>query len=367
MNTIVQELDCLRANLLRVMLSSNVARSIFLDRALRLWFFFLASFSLNIILAATIPIWLIALGPLIFGIPHLFSVVRYLPAVASVAGKGEHSFQRRLRYLGVFLLFMAPLLRAFHFPHLVGGLSNSWELIAGVVIAVFIATHRWFREPSGLLAGLFALGPFASGAFLGLLILASWKMPLLTLGILAFAHNFIAFVIWVKSAKNSRERVVATAALALFAFGTCLFFTHFLDPIAAFGTRFPDPAGVMLSPFALSNEFFPATSDYSIMMKIISAYAFGQAMHYFVWLKAIPEQVLERQTPLSFSQSWRAFREDVGNYLPAVAVLLSIGGIVALFLFRLEMLHTLYISFATSHGYLELAALPFALEWRGRT
>jgi len=359
MNTVVLELDSLRSTLLRFMMKSTIARSIFVDRALRLGFSFVVSFATSLILAAICPIWMIVLGPLVLGIPHLFSVVRYLPALPYGGQNSQRSAQRRLRYGGAVLIFAVGIVR--HFPiHHSLGIPNFWEIVSGIALILIVA-GAGIVGARGALRSM-ARDTVASLAILSLLALASWMRPLLTLGALAFGHNLIAFVIWVRMAKNAAELRVALLALGMFCVATFAFFTHVLDPIAALGSRIPDPRGILFDPFVIANQIFPSNRDVSLLPSLLSAYAFGQSMHYFVWLKVIPEQSLVRKTPLSFGQSLRAWHRESGWILTSCAIALSVLSIGALFVFNWETLRSLYLALASSHGYLEIAALPFGLR-----
>lgn len=72
-------LDLIRIKILQISMKYSIFKKIFEYRPYRLFAFFMFSFSFNIILAFNAPLWALLFGPLILGVPHLISSVRYLP------------------------------------------------------------------------------------------------------------------------------------------------------------------------------------------------------------------------------------------------------------------------------------------------
>jgi hypothetical protein len=337
---ILARLDSVRASLLRLTLSFDFARSIFRSRADRLFFFFILSCVSSFFLATLVPIWLIAVAPLILGVPHLFAGFRYVPKLSSLDG-------RMWIRLGAFLSFAVSLLRLFHFQTL---LINDWEILAA---AIFVAIAL-LKTPKRYLAG--------AGLFLTV-IAGSWYFPLWTLSLLAFAHNFVAFVFWYQAAKSREERHTVLRSLAIFSFTSALILAGVGDRFGLWGLL---PQGWVFDPDFLVQGIFPAGDGMNAVWvgRILSAYAFGQSVHYFVWLKAVPEQVARQRVPLSFVQSGRELRKDLGPWLSWAAVAMSLASIAMIAWFSLESLRNFYLAISTAHGYFELAALPFILKWR---
>ena len=91
------------------------------------------------------------------------------------------------------------------------------------------------------------------------------------------------------------------------------------------------------------------------------AYAFGQSLHYFVWLRAIPDQYLYRSVPVTFRQSLGLFRRDFSK-LGGTMILVTVSagvlvGLAALLLAAGETARLIYLSVASWHGYLEITGL----------
>jgi hypothetical protein len=126
-----------------------------------------------------------------------------------------------------------------------------------------------------------------------------------------------------------------------------------------------------LNALELGQSIVPWSNHEALLFHGAVLYAFGQAMHYFVWLKAIPEQHLALQTPASFARSWQLLQQDFGKtfagFVVGGCVVTVVGfaivgfAIVGLWsLANFNIARDLYFAFAAGHGYFELAALPLS-------
>ncbi|MBY0470836.1 hypothetical protein K2X30_06660 [bacterium] len=337
MTLVLARLDTVRASLLRFTLSFDFAREVFVSRANRLLVSFLFSCALSFALAVVAPVWMIALAPLLLGIPHLFAGFRYIPKLSGLNGRQWVWFFTAASF-GVSILRLTGV--STPIP-----LSNEWEVLALVLVlgAFSFALPRRVFLSAALLLGVFA---------------GSWFYPLWTLSILAFAHHFVAFMFWLRSAKSLQERRTVWVSLGIFTAATTYILAGGVDSIAPWMAL---PSGWGFDPDFLIRGIFPAASQADFVWggRLISAYAFGQSLHYFVWLKAIPEQDALQSVPLSFVQSGREIQKDLGPGVARAAVAMSVGLVGMMAWWNLEYLRDLYISLSTAHGYLELASLPF--------
>jgi hypothetical protein len=348
MDALVTELDILRSKVLRSALSVRGLREIFVNRASRLLIFFLLSAALNFTLSLAAPIWMLAIGPLVLGIPHLFSGLRYLPKTLSI-NKSE-----RISKFIALILFAVALLRLFS-GH--SSLQLSWEWIALGTIAIAFAFC--LELTLRLSARFLILAPLAAG---------SWYFPFETAGGLLLGHNFIAFFFWTATTKNRHEKNVSLIAFSIFSLLTAALLAGAADPVIQFfshalPTLITSPSlGPALDPLFLATQILPGNMNPIWLERALSAFAFGQAVHYFVWLKAIPEQDTRQEVPLSFTQSKRATIRDLGKPLAYVAAAASMAFIFAIGFYQLGYLREIYIAASAAHGYVELAALPFLLK-----
>ena len=98
------------------------------------------------------------------------------------------------------------------------------------------------------------------------------------------------------------------------------------------------------------------TSDPMIWYRLVVIYTFGLSIHYFVWLKAIPESGMANENPNPFRLSLEKLREDTGNRT-LIFILL-----VALATFGVYAVSTVwgarvYFASAAMHGWFEISFL----------
>lgn len=272
-----------------------------------------------------LPLWYLALGPIIWGIPHVLSDVRYL-----VVRPGHH------RRPMLVLLVMAGLVLAGAGLGLRGGLVA----VAGALLA---ARAPWSRRLAGL------------ALVCGLLGLAQWAG---WVGDLVFAHvhNFVAiFAFWAWRKRDSRLHWLPISVFLLAALGISL---------GAFDTIFAYTSTLAIPLTTLDVPYFHWTlatrMPAPFASRLLLLFAFAQAAHYVVWVRLVPEEARPSKTPRSFTQTWRALRADMGRIVvyALAAGMLALAAWAAL---DLRQAREGYLRFAFFHGYLELAA--FALLW----
>lgn len=315
-------LDWGRSRVLRQTLSRRWLRDVFVDRARRLGALFAAALVVNLALALFAPLWMLAVGPVLYGFPHLVAGIRYVSAP-------------RWQW-GAALSFLVFAARA-------GGIETPLRLeIVAAVIWVFAAKPDWRR-----------LLPVMS------IFLVAWHFPVRSAGAFLLAHGFVSFAYWIAAARNSRERRVACSCLAALAVVTLLIFLGGFDWVY----RVASPGGEL--PFSLfgyettARLIFSGGVDPVLGYHAVVAYALVQSIHYFVWLKAIPDQRHGHPMPTSFRQSLRLLEAEFGVAGLTSVLVLGVVASVLWFALRFQAAQTLYFQAASFHGYLELAALPF--------
>jgi hypothetical protein len=363
--TTAEVLDFFRSRTLRLTLQIEALRPFFYNRSLRLLSLFIFATTILLVLSIAFPLWVLLIGPLVYGVPHIFSSIRYFHyALANGQPKSpspsKESRQRFFAFGSVFLILIAVFSYRLFVTADFFGISSpqlsEWkgssfvELIAtGVtfLLGVFIYRKSWNK----ILSGLFLLLPFAAIYF---------RFPAATIGAMVLIHNFVAFVYWILASKTSSERRVAWLAFGSVSLVTALIFMGVFDG----AYRFIEPARVLnFANLTISDTgklIAPWSQQEKLWLHACIAFAFGQALHYFVWLKAIPDQYHYHEAPTSFRQSWGLLRTDFGTSIAGLLIILTIGSVVFWSFLEFQQARLIYFCLASYHGYLEIAGLGLA-------
>ncbi|MCA9493540.1 MAG: hypothetical protein KC621_26595 [Myxococcales bacterium] len=277
----------------------------------------------SLLLAALAPLWMLALGPLLLGVPHLVADLRYL-----VARPGLH--RRR----------------------------GAW-LVAGLLVASSVTADLRWGLAGAALVPLGAHGVPARRALvaagLGALAVASFVAPWPTSLGLAHAHNVVAVVAWMTLAVALHQDAAGNAVrwgttLAFFAGGAAIL-GGLLDPVLLEGPTLPGAPSVRDHLATLAPGM-----DAPWGRRWVVAFAYAQSVHYGLWLRIVPEESRERPAPRSWEASLRALRRDLGAPVFAAAVLLCVA-LAGWGLLDLAEARAGYLRLALFHGPLELAVL----------
>jgi hypothetical protein len=347
-------LDHFRAGILRSTLQIQLFRSWFLNRPSRLLILFGLSCISSLVLSVFFPLWVLLLGPLIYGVPHIFSSIRYFHHSVSKTALYEVRDDQRFRMFkvlsGVLVSVFAYrlLITADYFQLNLPSMSEwsgstyveSGALGFTVVVAAWIygiAARRIFQ---GLL--------FSIPLVLGFAFYPAW-----TIGALVLIHNFVAFVYWM-IASDKEERKVASFAFVVTLLATGLIFGGVFDSWAR-PSLILDLAN--LSIVDTGKLIAPWSSSERLFLHACVAFAFGQSLHYFVWLKAIPDQHHYQKIPTTFRHSLTLLRQDFGYTMASALIALSVGSILFWSFMSFQKARLIYFCLASYHGYLELAGL----------
>ncbi len=291
------------------------------------------------VIAIGAPLWLLALGPIVLGVPHVLADIRYLWV--------QPGFHKRL---AVWLVVVPGLV--------IGAVTAqvAWGLLAAM-LALFVAPS------SGSRRALWTRRAIGIGVLLPLAVLAvRWSGPA-TL-IYAHAHNLIAVGLW--WAMWRRKQRWHWLVLGLFVGLSVLIGSGAADAgieagTALFGTS------VGGREFALQARRLAPWADAASAPRLLVLYVFAQSVHYVIWLRLVPEEARTRSSPRPFRSSYRALRSELGLPLLAMAVLSAL--VIAIWAtVDLWSARSGYLRAAVFHGHLELvaAALLFARGRRAR-
>ena len=300
-------LDGVRAAALRAF--GRRGRTLLVSRDARVLLYAAAACTVALALAFAAPLWLMVVGPIVLGVPHLVADVRYL-----VARPGLH------RRRGLVVLAGAPLAVTLVWP------SAAAALLAVVGVAIAARGSRVRRAAVAAAGAAGAAGAYALGGTLDV--------------IAAHAHNLVALALWWLLARRTARHA---APLALVAAGFAIIA---LAPAAWLPVAALDDLGRFLAP----------VGDPVWAARIVIAFAFAQSVHYAVWLRLVPEDARERPGIRSFASSLRALVRDLGGWAVVVAVIAAVM-IAAVGCVDAHAARAWYLRAAFFHGYLELAVL----------
>jgi hypothetical protein len=274
-------------------------------------------------LTGIVPIWMLALGPIVWGVPHVVADVRYL-----ALRPGYHA---RIR-------LAVPAVLALGFGW--AGLGVSAALLGGALCAIL--SRGSLARRAAVAAPLVVLGLLAGGA------------PAIATLVFAHVHNLVAvafFALW-----RRRESRLHWIPVALTAAGAVAILGGALDAVLGRAlvlgsVDFGDLVLQLAPPEVISK----ISSNLRMPDRLVLLYAFGQSVHYVVWLRLVPEDERTSSSPISFRQSFRSLVRDVGAPLLVLASMAAAG--VAVWATRdLAKARFEYLQLAFFHGWLEIIA-----------
>ncbi len=319
-------LDGLRGRLLR---ATRPASGYFAARrASRVALLGTSLVSLSLLGTAVAPLWMLALGPIVLGVPHLLADLRYC-----VVRPGWH--RRPALWVGVGLPLLAVALGA--------GSAVGFAAVAGACAATSGGRgRRWIGIG---LAALAALGCAAGG----------YRSTLL----LVHLHNVVAVVLWwrwrepTSGQKNPRRWPLwlFIGVSVIIALGGL---DHGLGPLARRGL-----GGLELTDHLAT---LAPGLDGTLGLRVVLLFTFAQSVHYVIWLRLVPEEDRERPTPRSFVASGRTLAREMGPWLLILTALAALA-VASWAVFDLVHARSQYLRFARFHVFLELSVL--AGLWTG--
>lgn len=290
------------------------------------------SIAIAVSLAGTlvVPLWLLVLGPLIYGVPHVVSDLRYL-----VVRTGFASRRSLWACGGIPLVWLS-----------MGG-NLLWGFVGCVAVCVCARAPSWKRAVAATMfaavgVAVAQLGSLADIAF-------------------GHAHNAIAIVIWWRwRPRGSRLHWIPLLAVALSI--ALLFCPIAIDLVVATGglANVPGATSVDLELSRLAPSLAP-----ELGLRWVLAFCFLQSIHYAVWLQLIPDEARTRSTVMSFRATFEDLRRDLSTAGIVVTLLLA-AGLMLWAVVDLGDAGRGYFRAVRFHGILELMALSLLALERSR-
>lgn len=327
----VRPLDAVRRTAWGLSARTAWGRRCLQDRAFRLQVLALVHVGASLALTIAAPMWLLLLGPLLLGVPHVASELRMFVL--------EPPFELRSR-----TLFLAPLV-AMVAARTAAWFGGSWSpavelafgwLASGLLLwLVPLPLGRRLAASALVLAAFVATSAHASSALL----------------VFAHLHNVIALVMWLALYRRqaswgqvSRVALAWLVASALVLSGALDGAWQRLSPIGG------------LSLGALTEVMAPGLSPVWAT-RLVMLFAFAQSVHYAVWIRLVPQTIDPRRVPPTFARSVVRLRSAWGPrglwLLAASAVAFPALALV----WDAEGARLTYLVAVVFHGWLEVAVI----------
>ena len=288
-------------------------------------------------LAVLAPSLLLVIGPLLLGVPHVASDVRYL-----VLRRRLPSWWKRAIWVGCVGLFAVRLVEEL-------APAGRWMATGEMVAAL-----AWVVV--GALAG--ARGQAGSrrvGIVMAVVAVAATVFvvaPSVSRLAITHAHNVVAIGIWAWLF-GSRWRA-ALIPLTLAAGGAALLASGSMAVVTLHGGA-PDLLGLHV---LLAADWLAPGLPVATAVGLTCAFAFLQSVHYVVWLALIPQSDMHAQGSATFRMSARSLVRDFGplalGAIVVVTLVVAVGG-----LFEPIAARATFLSLASFHAYFELAMVAY--------
>ena len=264
------------------------------------------------------PLWLLVLGPLLWGVPHIAADIRYLVVRTGFS-------QRRILWVaaGVPLLAIGA------------GVDLVWGFVGAAAVAL-CARASWSRRS------------IAAAAVLGAGLLFARLGPASDV-VFGHLHNFGAVAFWwLWRPRRSRLHWLPIGLLIV----ACALLVSDLG-ISIVGARFEWHA----SGDSADRQLFRLAPGLEPMlgMRLVLLFCFMQSVHYAMWMQMIPDEERVRATVVTFRATAAGLQRDLGTVAVCVIVSLSVGLVLWASYDMLEAGRG-YFRMARFHGHLELMA-----------
>ena len=286
-DTLALPLDRARALLFKSALEVRVLRDVLLTKRRRIPALLALHATIALILAVLAPTVLLIAGPLLLGVPHLLSDLRYLvlrPALSPVV--------RRVLLGGCAAMISLRVATALGLRQV---LPIEPLLGAGFVLAAALTAARGAQRGRMVLA-------LTAACVLGSV---AWVWPRALQLALAHGHNLVALGLWSFGFARQRRSALGLSAVLVGAATLLL-----LTPVSWWGFQHGITQTLGLHSFSAATNLAPFATQTVLALGIVSSFAFLQSMHYAVWLHAVPQEETRGEASLSFRMTLRALRGD---------------------------------------------------------
>jgi hypothetical protein len=321
-------LDGARRPMVRALVRVEPARRLFVVRERRVLAGALVAVATSFAVAAWQPLIALWLGAALFGVPHVVSGIRQVAVREPLA--------RATRVLVALAVVVGVVELCGSGTRIADGAVRAYVLLFAAAIVVELGARHALAVAAVVVA--------AAGALVA---------PRLTLIALGHLHGLGA-VAWFTRRARARGVVVwpFVAAVALVLAGSAL---GAFDGLWATTLWAPRSAAA-----SIVAEAAGTTVDGVLFRRALFLYAFGQALHFAVWLRLVPELERPSKLPQTFRRALALFEADFGRW--ARPLLVACVASVPLILWGGGTAREAYFALTYFHVGLEGAALARTLS-----
>lgn len=341
------QFDLIRARFLKETLQFSFFRHFFHSRSNRVMILFLLATLFYLVTSSFFPLWVLLIGPVIWGIPHLISSLRYSSlSFDDTAKRKLISFQFCIWAFIFIYRISADVFRQNIF------LSEYPLLLESVCLIVsFVYQIHLYQKISAKI--------ITSSLLFSLILVSTYFYPIRTALTALIGHNYLPLIAWYKSCQDNKDLKVFMISSVIYILISILIYFGGADSVYSYIKPQGSISFLNWDYSEVVSPFVSVNFDYQFWFHIVVLYAFSQAMHYFIWMKAIPENYQTQQYPPSFQWSLKKLTSDFGFTSINLILLLTVIGIGFWFFFEFQTARLVYFSIASYHGFMEISAIPF--------
>jgi hypothetical protein len=338
---VIDSSDQVRNWFLKHTMKFHLFRTIYKTSSLRLGGVFFLCTLINLPLALTRPDLLLVFGPLIYGYFHVVASYYYVqPANEFIennpASKSKFKFLVSASLIAiVFNLFIASFGTKTEIPH------GGWEMITALIMFGVYAFKTSLMSKKMVFAVL---------ALNIIIFRLAWDQPLNFVSATLFLHNWIAFIYWIIVAKDKANRMTAVISTLVFGIIHYLVAMGFLDHLLVMHNS---DSIVAANSHGTAWILSPWSFDPLVGRRALVLYTYGLSTHYFVWLKAIPENRQKKEAPNNFKTSFEVIKKGIGNRMMIILTAVAISGSIV-WVYSFSIGAAIYFTIASIHIWLEL-------------
>lgn len=339
--------DLIRSKLLKLSFKMPGFRYLFHNRSSRILLLFITASCFYFLASAFFPMWVLLIGPILWGVPHVISSIRY----TSFSFEKTQRQQLFIFQLSIWLVVFAYRISVDLFQVALP-LSEYPLLFESICLSISFLYHVQLKPQVN------AKLVFSTLLF-SILLASTYTYPIETALFILIAHNYIPLIPWYQSCQTKQDKNTFFLATAIYFVFSILILFGVFESLYTHFKPFTEISGLNWSYEQIIEPFLSSKSNMQLWYRIVVLYSFSQALHYFIWLKAIPENHQKQQYPPSFKLSLNRLSTDFGTSSTIFLFALTLVGLLIWVLFEFHIARLIYFAIASYHGFMEISTMPF--------